>query len=289
MILAGIVVLAVAVLGCIYFYVYKSPGPEIKPDERAVSGLPDRNPDDSSPQSSEADNEPAKLPKPVDQNAIQDEADLIESNPELPPLDESDALARNLFAELSNASEYTRWIGVNHLIQKITLMADNVSRGAVPAAKIRELAPKGKFSVLEKSPDRYLMDPRGYRRYDIYADTLASMDLSLGLRTFNTLRPLFDSAYQALGYPEGDFEQVLRKAIQHLLEAPVLSGEVVLVQPAVIYRFADPNLESLSAAQKQLIRTGPRNTRIVQSVLRGLLTQLDQAPAKPIQNKAPEE
>ncbi|MGH8547978.1 MAG: DUF3014 domain-containing protein [Methylococcales bacterium] len=36
----------------------------------------------------------------------------------------------------------------------------------------------------------------------------------------------------------------------HLMETPVLSGEIALIRPSVVYRFADPELESLSPAQR---------------------------------------
>jgi hypothetical protein len=43
----------------------------------------------------------------------------------------------------------------------------------------------------------------------------------------------------------------------------------VRVRPApVLYQFTDPRLERLSGAQKQLLRMGPRNVRIVQDKLR---------------------
>jgi hypothetical protein len=42
----------------------------------------------------------------------------------------------------------------------------------------------------------------------------------------------------------------------------------------VLYVYSDPQLESLSAAQKQLLRTGPRNVRLVQARLREIAQHL---------------
>jgi hypothetical protein len=43
---------------------------------------------------------------------------------------------------------------------------------------------------------------------------------------------------------------------------------VRLTRDSVAYTYADPALESLSHAQRQLLRMGPRNIRIVQAKLR---------------------
>lgn len=275
---AGLVGLFIVLLVGIYLYLSDVSQPEFRPQERSGSdrfGRQEHKSDESSPLSSEAGEETLLRNGPEDRDNLPDEVRPINANPGLPELDESNRFVHGLFATLSNRPEYAQWIAVNDLIPKITMVLDNLSRGRIPASRIRHLAPKGPFSVLEKSPDQTLMDPRGYHRYDIYADTLASLDLSAALRIYSTLQPLFDSAYQQLGYPEAKFEPILRRAIKHLLAAPVLSGEVVLVRPSVMYRFADPDLESLSQSQKQLIRMGPRNTRIIQLALRNFLTQLD--------------
>ena len=42
----------------------------------------------------------------------------------------------------------------------------------------------------------------------------------------------------------------------------------MLVQPRVLYQFADPQMEALSAGEKLLIRMGPENARKVKEMLR---------------------
>ena len=46
--------------------------------------------------------------------------------------------------------------------------------------------------------------------------------------------------------------------------APILEGPIPLVRPSVRYEFADPSLEARSALHKQMLRMGPRNTRLLQ-------------------------
>lgn len=291
LILAGIILLIVALLFGIHLYISEVMSPEIKQEERLIPA-----PDDLSGQTSD---QPAPLSsKPDDAQTMHLEVEGredVEDKPEsgdptasLPALDESDGFVRDLLASLSGRPEYMRWIGVDELIRKIAMVADNLSSGAILADRIRHLAPQGQFSVIEKSPDFYVMDPGGYHRYDIYSDTFASLDLPAAFKVYRTLEPLLDSACRELGYPEGNFEPILRQAISHLLEAPVLSGEVALVRPSVVFRFADPELESLSPAQKQLVRMGPRNTRIIQSVLRDFLSRIERNDSETSQGEIPE-
>jgi hypothetical protein len=59
-----------------------------------------------------------------------------------------------------------------------------------------------------------------------------------------------------------------------LLETPVVEGDVRLVTRGALYAYADPRLEALLPAQKQLVRTGPRNTRLMQAKLREIALAL---------------
>jgi hypothetical protein len=82
-----------------------------------------------------------------------------------------------------------------------------------------------------------------------------------------------------LGHPEGGFTAVLDQAIQALLAVPVLRDDVELVPHAIGFRYADARIEGLTPAQKQFLRIGPRNVRLVQAKLRELAAAL--APAAP--------
>ena len=58
--------------------------------------------------------------------------------------------------------------------------------------------------------------------------------------------------------------------IDHLLATPDVQGPIELVQPNVMYLYADPKLEALSAGQKTLIRMGPENAGAIKMKLREL-------------------
>jgi Protein of unknown function (DUF3014) len=58
------------------------------------------------------------------------------------------------------------------------------------------------------------------------------------------------------------------EVIDHLLEAPELHRPALLSQPKVLYEFADPKLEDLSAGQKILLRMGRENAVKMKAKLR---------------------
>ena len=68
---------------------------------------------------------------------------------------------------------------------------------------------------------------------------------------------------------------MLEKAIVSLLSTPMPSEDLA-VHPrgAVVYSYADEGLESLTGAQKHLIRMGPRNARLVKDKLREIAVAL---------------
>ncbi|MGH6612302.1 MAG: DUF3014 domain-containing protein, partial [Burkholderiaceae bacterium] len=74
--------------------------------------------------------------------------------------------------------------------------------------------------------------------------------------------------YQELGYPNGYFNDRLVQVIDHLLATPDVKAPVALVQPKVLYRYADPQIEALSSGQKAMIRIGPDNAAILKAKLR---------------------
>jgi hypothetical protein len=79
--------------------------------------------------------------------------------------------------------------------------------------------------------------------------------------------PLFQRAYEELGYPGKYFNDRLMEALDDLLAAPELDGPLALEQPKVLYQFADPDLESRSAGQKILLRMGKANALRVKAKL----------------------
>lgn len=185
---------------------------------------------------------------------------------DLPPLEQSDSVVRELVGQLSSHPAVVSWLATDQLIRNFTTVVLNVSNGRSPSAQLTRLKPRESFRVTAgPSP---VIDPQSYRRYDGYADAFAGLDAHGAAKLYATLKPRIEDAYRELGFPEGDFDRTLERAINELLRTPVVEGNVPLVSRSVAYEFADPRLQSLSPAQRQLLRTGPRNVRLIQAKLR---------------------
>jgi hypothetical protein len=78
-----------------------------------------------------------------------------------------------------------------------------------------------------------------------------------------------------LGYPAGSFNDRLIEAIDDLLMTPDVEGPVELTQPRILYEFADPDLEALSAGEKILLRMGPENSAKIKTKLREIRDELE--------------
>jgi hypothetical protein len=192
---------------------------------------------------------------------------------ELPPLDLTDAIVRELLGGLSSRPELAAWLATDGLIRNFVASVDAVANGATPTAQLRRLAPARPFAVSSRGGDA-VIDPRSYERYDGIAATAGALDASGLARAYAILRPRLQEAYRELGYPDGNIDVAVERAIGRLLETPLLERQVEVHRAAVLYQFADPRIERLSAAQKQLLRMGPRNQRLIQDKLRAIAQAL---------------
>jgi len=184
----------------------------------------------------------------------------------LPSLDISDAFVRKMIAALSSHPRIVAWLTTDHLVRNFTAVVVNVSEGKSPAVHLQRLRPAGRFQVIER-PDDLRVNPRSYDRYSGFAEAAASIDPGAFARLYATLKPLVEQAYRDLGYVDAPFDRALERAIVLLLKTPVLEDPVGLKPRSVGYVFADPRVESLSPAQKQLLRFGSRNVRTIQQAL----------------------
>jgi hypothetical protein len=186
---------------------------------------------------------------------------------DLPPLDQSDALIRTLVSRLSSHPQIAAWLSTDELIRNMTVVVSNIADGQTPAKHLRAIKPVGAFGVRQAGA-AVSIDPESYKRYDTIAAAVEGLDARGVARFYATIKPRIDEAYAELGMEEGKFDRTLERAIVTLLRTPIVEGDVRLRATSVSYTFADPNLEALSKAQRQFIRMGPRNMRIVKARLR---------------------
>jgi hypothetical protein len=198
---------------------------------------------------------------------------------ELPPLEESDAFVRELVQALSQHPIVAAWLTSDQLIRTFTVSVMNVAEGETPSGHLYTIKPEGSFQTRRKAGRTYI-DPRSYARFDGHAAAVDGLDPAGTARLYSTLKPRIDEAYRQVAGPDADFDRTLKRAIIELLETPVVEGEVAVEAQIAAFTYADPSLESLSAAQQQLLRMGPGNVRLVLNKLRAIALQLGMSEAE---------
>lgn len=185
----------------------------------------------------------------------------------LPPLDESDRYFELALEDLFGEGVDALLID-NAVIERFTAAIDNLPRRRV-AERIRPVSgAPGTFLVDgQDASGAWTISAENYRRYDGLVAMLRRADPAALTDVYRRFYPLFQAAYEGLGYPDGYFNDRLVAVIDHLLETPDVSGPVEVVRPHVLYEYADPELEALSAGQKLLIRIGPDNRAAVREFL----------------------
>lgn len=183
----------------------------------------------------------------------------------LPPLDQSDAMVRQLIAALSSHPRIAAWLATPNLIRTMAVVVENIDSGLSPSRHLRVLRPTAPFRV--EGEDSPTLSPANYARFDGIADAAASIDIAGAATLYEGLRPRLDEAYRELGR-QGSFDAALERAIVMLLQVPVVEAPVALVPgPGARYEYADERLQGLTPPQRQLLRMGPRNVRIIQEKL----------------------
>jgi hypothetical protein len=221
----------------------------------------------------------AATPPPVaapEEPAIKHPLPAAQQQEALPALNESDDTIQGAVKGIIGEKPFEQIFIPDDLVRHIVVTIDNLPEQKV-AEKIRALKPvPGKFAV-QGSDVAPVLDPANYARYESLVKLLASTDTKQLIATYTRYYPLFQEAYESLGHPPEYFNDRLVVVVDHLLETPEVHDPVRLVQPSVYYQFADPQLESLSAGQKALIRMGSANAAQVKAKLRevrrGLLAQ----------------
>ena len=180
---------------------------------------------------------------------------------------------RTLVQALSESPAVMAWLPTNGLIRNFTVVVSNIADGATPAKHLSSLRPASAFRVVERGGEIYV-DPRSYERYTRIADAVASIEPSAAARLYGTLKPRIEEANRDLGVQNGSFDRTLTRAIVALLETPVVDSPPRLKPKGIGYAYADERLEQLTAAQRQLLRMGPRNERAIKARLREIALAL---------------
>jgi hypothetical protein len=246
--------LAIALAAGVGYYFFYPPPPREAPPTPATKAVPAPAP--------KADTPPAILhPLPVEEAVS------------LPTLENSDSMMRKLLAELLGRKAFEDFVAADRLIRRIVATVDNLPRRAAPRRMMPLHPVPGRFAVA-RTGGNFSLDPANSRRYEPYVRVMEAVPARALVALYVQAYPLFQQAYEQLGYPGRYFNDRLLEAIDDLLAAPEAGAPVSLLQPKVLYEFADPDLETRSAGQKIMLRMGAENALRVKTKLREIRQEL---------------
>jgi hypothetical protein len=155
--------------------------------------------------------------------------------------------------------------------RRFVATVDNLGRQHAPAIAWPVAPTPGRFTV-DDAGGASVPSAANAGRYEPLVRLAESVDAAQAARFYRRVYPLLAAAYRDLGYPHGEFHTRLLAVIDLLLATPQpaqapavqlldVKGSVPSLRPWVRYEFVDPQLQSLAAGQKILLRVGPANER----------------------------
>lgn len=235
------------------------------------------------------------IPEPVALEPVTEVLEVIEEivepveNP-LPSLAESDDWLKIKLPEITWRKELLTLIIDEDMIRRFVVFTDNFAQGTVAYEHSPFVLPKKKFSPENDSmtfqqdatnptnptkQSTWQWNENSSKRFSLYVDLLRSMDSESLAQWYLEAKPLIDEAYRELGY-EDDFTNTLQDAITRVLDMELPKSSMALIQPSVMYKFANPQLEALPDTDKLLLRIGKDNLLVMKAVLLELHEKLAQ-------------
>ncbi|EHL24423.1 hypothetical protein KYG_02792 [Acidovorax sp. NO-1] len=206
---------------------------------------------------------------------------LAPADPALPALAQSDQRVAELLTELLGSDKVATFLLTEGFVRRVVATVDNLGRAQAPS----------RMWPVQPMPQRFVVDGGGgapttvananAARYSAFLAFAEAVPLEPAVALYARLYPLFQQAYEELGYPRRYFNDRLVAVLDHLLLAPEpksplrvkltpVNTDVPNLRPWVRYEFVDPALESLSSGQKILVRMGPANQARAKALVRDL-------------------
>lgn len=219
----------------------------------------------------------APLPQPPAPAETPEVRNVVEApppaQPPLPALTDSDKLILDALAGLVGNKSLMERLHADRFILNFVATIDNLPTRRASMNVMPVNPAPGKF-ISAGGQGNLTISPNNAARYSAYVRIAEAIDAKKLVGLYIRLYPLFQQAYEQLGYPHKYFNDRLIVAMDDLLAAPIAGEPVKLVQPSVNFQYADPDLENRSIGQRILMRLGGRNEDLVKTKLRQIKQEL---------------
>ena len=199
----------------------------------------------------------------------------------LPALGDSDALLSDRLAALLGRKNLLDFLQLDDFVRRAVATVDNMPRSQASSSRWPVMPMSQRFTTRRGSDGSETIAPENIQRYQPLVQMIEAVDSAKAVALYRSLYPLFQSAYEELGYPGRYFNDRLVQVLDHLIATPVptqpvavtlveVKGSVPSLRPWVRLEYADPALEAMSAGRKMLMRTGPDHQLRLQAKLRDI-------------------
>jgi hypothetical protein len=252
----------VAVLACIGGLAWYSKHRAVTPEPVAIRAPPAETPPVVEP------------PPPTIAHPIPEDTSQVAP---LPELNASDASMLESLTGLFGAQALDQFLVPQDVIRHIVATIDNLPNRKVAQRLSPMKAVPGKF--LTRGNDNAIeLNSENDARYLPLVQLVQATNTDAITALYFHFYPLFQQAYQNLGYPDKYFNDRVVVVIDHLLETPDVKGPIRLTQPNVMFEYEDPDLEARSYGQKALIRMGSENAAALKAKLRRFREAITKEP-----------
>lgn len=204
----------------------------------------------------------------------------VEATPPAPPTpEELDEELREAMVDvnLPVTGAVQSALAAPYLLDRGTSAMDQIARGLVPDRTLSLPKPSGAFPVAGDERG-YRMDTAGYQRYDTIVDAIVTLPVATVATLFHRFRPALSESYAGLGYPADKLDNTLIAALDGIIAAPIATEAPSLASKGALWAYENPEFEQASDLHRQLLRTGPDNTRRLQAWARELRAALLEQP-----------
>lgn len=270
-VITGVIVLAVVLVAGYFGWQHFKPRPAPVPVVEPVAQVPEAAPAALAPAAVPAIQNPIDPPAP----------EAAGGTATLPALNDSDRLLGEQLNDLLTSKNVLAFLQLDGFVRRAVATVDNLARQQAPARVWPVQPTPQRFSVHRGSDGVDTIHPDNTQRYTPLVLMVDAVDTARAVALYRRVYPLFQQAYEELGFPGRYFNDRLVEVLDHLIATPVpttplavtlveVKGEVPSTRPWVRYEFADPALESHSAGRKMLLRVGPQNQQRLQAKLRDI-------------------
>ncbi len=156
---------------------------------------------------------------------------------------------------------------IRHLVATVDALGrDKVALRVMPTKPV-----PGQFQVTATASQTWIAVANA-ERYKPYVAALTGFNPEQSAQVYHRFAYLFQDAYRKLGYPDRRFQDRLVQVLGEMIDAPAPQPPVAVQTSSAMFRYADPDLEALTAGQKILVRMGPENEQAVKKWLRAFRT-----------------